>query len=99
MNVLMVHAKIKEENVDDARAATEKVIRALEQARPADVRYAVSVLGDGVTLVALAALNPDGSNPLAALPEYAELVENLKPWYAEPPTVERMTVIGSYQQF
>jgi hypothetical protein len=47
MNVLMVRAKIKEENVTDAH----------------------------------------------------ELVENLKDWYAEPPTVERMTVIGSYQLF
>ncbi len=99
MNVLMVRAKIKEENVADAQAATEKVIQALEQARPADVRYTVSVLGDGVTLIALLQLGPDGGHPLAAFPAYAELVENLKQWYAEPPTVERMTVIGSYQLF
>jgi len=32
-------------------------------------------------------------------PAYAELIENLKQWYAEPPTVEYMTVIGSYQLF
>jgi hypothetical protein len=99
MNVLMVRAKIKEENVADAQAATEKVIQALEQARPADVRYTVSVLGDGVTLIALLQLGPDGGHPLAAFPAYAELVEDLKQWYAEPPTVERMTVIGSYQLF
>jgi hypothetical protein len=99
MNVLMVRAKIKEENVADARAATETVIRALEQAGPADVRYAVTVLGDGLTLVALLELAPDGGHPLAGFPAYAELVENLKGWYAEPPTVERMTVIGSYQLF
>jgi hypothetical protein len=99
MNVLMVRAKIKEENVADAQAATEKVIQALEQERPADVRYTVSVLSDGVTLIALLELRPDGSHPLAAMPVYAELVENLKGWYAEPPTVDRMTVIGSYQLF
>jgi hypothetical protein len=97
MNVLIVHAKIKEENLADAQAATDKVIRALEQAHRADVRY--SVLGDGPTLVALLQLNPDGSHPLAESPEYQELVENLKGWYAEPPTVERMTVLGSYQLF
>jgi hypothetical protein len=28
-----------------------------------------------------------------------ELIENLKGWYAEPPTVENMTVIGSYRLF
>jgi len=99
MNVLMVRAKIKEENVADARAATEKVIGALEQARLADVRYTVSVLGDGVTLIALLELKPDGGHPLATFPAYTELVENLKEWYAEPPTVERMTVVGSYQLF
>jgi hypothetical protein len=99
MNVLMVRAKIKEENVADAQAATEKVIQALEQARLADVRYTVSVLGDGVTLIALLQLGPDGSHPLATFPAYTELVENLKQWYAEPPSVERMTVIGSYQLF
>jgi len=27
------------------------------------------------------------------------MLENLKQWYAEPPTVEHMTVIGSYQLF
>jgi hypothetical protein len=41
MNVLMVRAKLKEEKVADAQAATEKVIQALEQAGPADIRYTV----------------------------------------------------------
>jgi hypothetical protein len=99
MNVLMVRARIKEENVADAQAATGKVIQALEQAHRADVRYTVSVLSDGVTLVALLELENDGGHPLRAFPAYVELVENLKQWYAEPPTVERMTVIGSYQLF
>ncbi len=97
MSVLMVRAKIKEEKVADAEAATAKVIQALEQERPADVRY--SVLTEGTTFVALLVLNPDGSHPLAAMPEYKELVENLQQWYAEPPTVERATILGSYQLF
>jgi hypothetical protein len=97
MNVLIVRAKLKEENLADAQAATGKVIQALEQARREDVRY--TVLSDGPVLIALLVLNPDGSHPLATLPAYAELVESLKGWYAEPPTVERMTVLGSYQLF
>jgi hypothetical protein len=97
MKVLMVRAKLKEENVADAQAATDKLIEALEQDRPADVRY--SVLSDGPTFVALLELNPDGSHPLATMPAYAELVEKLKDWYAEPPSVERVTVVGSYQLF
>ena len=97
MNVMMVRAKIKEENIADAQAATDKVIRALEEARPADVRYAVSRLSDGVTLLAFLEMEPGQEHPLRTLPAYAEMLENLKEWYAEPPTVEHMTVIGSYQ--
>ena len=97
MNVMMVRAKIKEENVADAQAATDKVIQALEETRPADVRYAVSRLSDGVTLLAFLQLEPGQEHPLRTLPAYAEMLENLKEWYAEPPTVEHMTVIGSYQ--
>jgi hypothetical protein len=99
----MVRSKVKEENVAEAQAATEKVFQALEQAQPAGVRYAVSVLSDGVTLVALLEVenseDPRRDNPLLALPAYAELRENLNQWYAEPPTVEQMTVMGSYRVF
>ena len=99
MNVLMVRAKLKEENVADARAAIEKVIKALEQAQPTGVRYASCLLGDGVTFVALLELADDGGHPLRGFPAYQEMVEDLKQWYAEPPAVERMTVTGSYGLF
>jgi hypothetical protein len=99
MNLLMVRARLKEENAADAKAATEKVIQALEQERPADVRYASSVLNDGVTFVALLEMEQGQEHPLRTFPAYVELIENLKEWYAEPPTVEHMTVIGSYQLF
>ena len=98
MNVMMVRAKIKEENVADAQAATEKMIQALEQAQP-DVRYAATRLSDGVTLLAFLELEPGQEHPLRNFPAYQELLEGLKQWYAEPPTVEHMTVIGSYQLF
>jgi hypothetical protein len=98
MNVMMVRAKIKEENVADAQAATEKVIQALEQAAP-DVRYAASILGDGVTFMAFLEREPGQEHPLSTFPAYVELVENLRQWYAEPPTVEYMAVIGSYRLF
>jgi len=98
MNVMMVRAKIKEENVAETQAATEKIIKALEQAQP-DVHYAVTRLSDGVTVLAFLEIEPGQEHPLRALPEYAEMLENLKEWYAEPPTVEHMTVVGSYQLF
>ena len=98
MNVLMIRAKIKEENIAEAQAATDKVIQALEQVQP-DVHYGVTRLSDGVTLVAFLEMEPGQEHPLRGYPEYAEMLENLKDWYAEPPTVENMTVIGSYQLF
>ena len=98
MNVLMIRAKIKEENVADTQAATEKVIQALEKALP-DVHYGVTRLSDGVTVLAFLEMEPGQEHPLRGYPEYAEMLENLKEWYAEPPTVEHMTVIGSYQLF
>ena len=99
MNVMIVRAKIKEENIADAQAATDKVIQALGQARPADVRYAAATLGDGVTLLAFLEMEPGQEHPLRTFPAYAEMLDKLKEWYAEPPTVEHMTVIGSYQLF
>ena len=103
MNVLMIRSKFNEEHVADAQAAIEKVVQELEQSQLAGVRYAVTRLSDGVTLIALLEVenseNPALDNPLRALPAYADLLENLKPWQAGPPTVEQMTVIGSYRLF
>ena len=99
MNVLMVRATIREENVGDARAAVDKLIEALEQERPAGVHYASCLLGDGVTFVALLKLEDDGGHPLREFPAYQKMVEDLGQWYAGPPAVERMTVTGSYGLF
>ena len=98
MNVVMIRAKIKEEIVADTQTATEKVIQALEKAQP-DVHYAVTRLSDGVTVLAFLEMEPGQVHPLLPFPEYAEMLENLNGWRAEPPTVEHMTVIGSYQLF
>jgi hypothetical protein len=49
--------------------------------------------------VALFELEDGVDNPLAALPAVVEFQENLKQWMAEPPTVEQMTVVGSYRSF
>ena len=99
MNILMVTSKVKEENLADAQAATDKLFQALEQAQPAGVRYAVTKLSDGVTIVAFLELGPGQEHPLRGFPAYEELLENFGPWRAEPPAVENMTVLGSYQLF
>ena len=100
MNVLMVRAKIREENVADARVAIEKVIQALERVQPAGVRYASCLLSQRRHVTSPCwSLRTTGSHPLRGFPAYQEMVENLKQWYAEPPAVEQMTVTGSYGLF
>ena len=99
MNILMVTSKVKEENVAHGKAAVGKFFEALEQARPAGVRYAVTLLSDGVTIVAFLELEPGEEHPLRALPAYAELLKDFEQWRAEPPAVEHMTVLGSYGLF
>jgi hypothetical protein len=99
MNVLMARSKIKAESVAEVEAAIEKVFSEIKQAQPTGVRYASSRLADGVTFVVLLKLEGEGDNPLAAVPAFVEFQEDLKKWMAEPPTVEQMTVIGSYRLF
>jgi hypothetical protein len=103
MNVVMIRSKINEEHVADAQAAIEKVVQELEQSQLAGVRYASTRLSDGVTVLAFLEVenseDPGRDNPLRALPAYGDLLENLNQWRAGPPTVEQMTVIGSYRLF
>jgi hypothetical protein len=99
MNVLMVRSKVKAESVAEVEAAITKVFSAIERAQPAGVRYASSRLEDGVTFVALLELEGGVDNPLSAVPAFVEFQEDLKKWVSGPPTLEQMTVIGSYRLF
>lgn len=99
MNVLMVSSKVKEEHAADALAAVDKLFQALEEAKPAGVRYAATRLSDGVTILAFLEMAPGQEHPLRAFPAYKELLENFGPYRAEPPVVEHMTVLGSYGLF
>jgi len=99
MTTMMLRSTMHEENAADVQAALEKVFQALEQEQPAGVRYTSIRLGDDVTFVALLELENVEDNPMAALPAYAELLENLKQWQVGPPTVEQVTAIGSYRLF
>jgi hypothetical protein len=99
MNVVMIRAKVNAENVPDIEAAAEKMFAAIDAARPEGVKYASAGLADGVSFVALLAFDDPADNPLAAIPEFREFQEHLPEWLAEPPTVEPLTVIGSYELF
>jgi len=95
----MVRSKVKAANVAEVEAAAKRVFAALQQKRPTGIRYTSCRLSDGVTYVAMLALDDGVDNPLPTLPEFREFQEDLKNWLAEPPIVEQLTVVGSYQFF
>ena len=99
MNVMMVRAKVEAESVAEVEAAAKTMFAAINEAQPRGVRYASSLLPDGVTFVVLLALDDPTDNPLTAVPEFNEFQGNLKNWIAEPPIAEQVTVIGSYRLF
>jgi hypothetical protein len=99
MNVMMVNAKIKAESAADVNAATKKMFDAIDAAQPKGVKYASTRLPDGVSVVVLLALEDGTENPLTAIPEFREFQEHLGEWLVEPPTVEPLAVIGSYDLF
>jgi hypothetical protein len=100
MNVMMVRAKVKPESASEAEAATRSMFSALNHAHhPAGVHYASCKLADGVTFLALVALEDQANNPLPAIPEWVAFQESLEAWRDGPPDVEQLTVVGSYGLF
>jgi hypothetical protein len=49
--------------------------------------------------VALVQLPEGVENPLLSIPEYNQFQKNLMGWYVDPPTMEPLTVVGSYRLF
>jgi hypothetical protein len=98
-NVLMVRGKVKPDSVAQAESAAKSMFSAIQAARPTGVHYASAVLPDGVTFLALLQVEDGIDNPLPQLPAFREFQEGLKGWLAEAPTVEQLTVVGSYALF
>jgi quinol monooxygenase YgiN len=99
MSVMMIRAKLKAESVSDVEAAAEKMFSAINAAQPGGVQYASMRLDDRVSAVVFLALEDPADNQLEAIPEFREFQEQLPEWLAEPPIVEPLTVIGSYELF
>jgi hypothetical protein len=99
MDVMMIRARLKADRVSDSEAAAEKMFSAINAAQPGGVKYASMRLADGVSAVVLLVLEDPADNPLQAIPEFHEFQELLPEWFAEPPIVEPLTVVGSYELF
>lgn len=99
MSVLMVSAKVKEEKVSDVEAAVGRVFESLDSEQPGNVRYASCRSADGLTFVVLLEVADDTENPLPSLPVFREFQACLADWVVEPPSTDRLTVVGSYRLF
>jgi hypothetical protein len=100
MNATLIRAKVKPECVPELEAAVEKAYAAIAEAGPAGVHYSSARLTDGVTFVALLALeDEDAENPLASVLAFVEFQQGLARWLDGPPEVDRMAVLGSYRVF
>jgi hypothetical protein len=96
---MMVQSTITQERVDAVQAATEKMLAALDAEQPEGMRYASCLLPDGETFIALLQLDEGVENPLPGFPEYGELLGIVEGSRAAPPSVQQLTVIGSYRLF
>ena len=98
MNAIMIRAKVKEDSAAEVDAAIQKVFSAIKNAQPAGVQYASCKLADGVSYIILLHLEGE-TNPLATLPEFTEFQQTLKGFLTEPPTQEKLEIVGSYRIF
>jgi hypothetical protein len=99
MSAQMASAKIKPESVGDVQAATERMFAAINRAQPEGIRCASLLLADGETFVAVVQVDDGVENPIPGFLEFRELQELVEGSRAEPPSVEPLTVVGSYRLF
>src|SRR5262245_46840194 len=84
MDVMMIRGRVKPEHAEEAEAGVRMMFSAVNEARPDRVGYASGRLADGVTFVALAALEEGAANPLPRLPGWAGFQERLQGWLVGP---------------
>ena len=97
MKVVISHTKVKADHLAAINAAGARVLEALEREQPQGFRYTTCRLPDGVTYVILTEFGESVAQ--ASIPGYAEFDEIVKTSIAEKPTVEKLTVSGSYRFF
>jgi UDP-N-acetylmuramyl tripeptide synthase len=99
MTVQLASVKVRPESVAAVQAATEELFAAIDAAQPDGLRYASLRVADGETFVAIAQLDDGVANPVLGFPEFRELQDRINGSRAEPPSLQPLTVVGSYRLF
>lgn len=98
MAINSIRATAKPENVADLEAAVSELFAELNEIQPAGLKYASTKTGEDTYLILLDVA--DGTdNPLPGIGSFLKFQAGLTRWLAGPPTVEQLTVIGSYNLF
>jgi hypothetical protein len=97
----ITHVHVRYRVAPDRAAENEALVRAvyeeLARLRPPGLRYTTHVLEDGVTFVHQAVVDtPDGTSPLPGLPAFQRFQEGIRERCVEPPQVDRLRTVGSY---
>ena len=99
MSVLLVRQKVKDGSVEEAEAAARDLFATLDRVHPQGLRYASTRVADSSTFVILTELAEGVEDPRPAIPEFLRFLEQLKGWVDEPPVIEHLDVVGSYNLF
>ena len=96
----MVSYTLKADRVAENERHVAAVFDALEQARPAGLRYATFRLGDGVSFLHIVSHEEaDGTNALTALPAFMAFAAGVKERCETLPVRVELTEVGSYGFF
>lgn len=96
----MVSYRLRPDRVAENERLVVSVFQALNQARPAGLRYATFRQADGVSFIHLVSHDEaDSRNALTSLPEFKAFVEGIKDRCETPPVSVELTEIGSYGFF
>ena len=98
MRNVIVEYKVKSDRVEENKKFVEAVFAELKSKSPSGVRYATSILEDGVTFVHIASFDSE-ANPLGETEAFKQFQADLKDRCEIPPTARAMDVIGNYNLF
>jgi hypothetical protein len=96
----LIRYTLKPESVAENERYVRSVFDELRRAAPADLRYAVFKLDDGVSFMHLVAHEkPDGNKPLTDLPAFKAFTAKIRERCVAPPVSVEVEEIGSYGFF
>jgi len=95
MKFVMVRYQVRPDRAEENETLIRAVFEELNRSRPAGLRYAAFVLGDGVSFVHVAATD-DGRNPLLDTEAFGRFQSDIGGRCEVPPAATPMRAVGSY---